>query len=480
MKKLTFLFFLVFLGTSSIAQISEFKIHSNGLIYNKRTVEKLHHIVDSLNVKFVSCDLTRDYNSKYQTIGNSVLIKGQKSSKNAINQLKQGISWDEFVRKFSPKIDTGLLIVKYEYQNYNDDLIVDYSSIQLADDFDYEISFRKDEENSHLNGNWVFAKIRNKSLRAFYLPNRLESDILPFRFSRLVQYSNCMIDTTSSVIYDDANRDYMWEQEAGVHTTNFMRYANNLNRRNQYLANYSDTTQAYWDDYEKWDSLKFDLIDLKLPDDEFQNLLTKAAEEAIQEKYSFNEFEGYVERYLSREIALELKRNRRVIGSCSMDSSPREHIKEIALLSAVTAKWEVFLKSHLDIMNDNVNRVSDGSWAWEQRDTYIKELEVLEINVIDLLLGISLRIENPSKNHYYGSISRVGRALSEYSNKEELEKVALELIGAEDLDNFNRLLTYYLLVNYRNNLKEEQDIKRVDKTLEIAKNELPRFIGSRL
>ena len=83
-------------------------------------------------------------------------------------------------------------------------------------------------------------------------------------------------------------------------------------------------------------------------------------------------------------------RETRVVGSCSMDSSPREHAINIAMLSAETTDWSVFLRAHLDIMNDRFDRVSDGSYAWKDRNTYIKELEQLDINVSDLIFGKSL------------------------------------------------------------------------------------------
>jgi hypothetical protein len=63
--------------------------------------------------------------------------------------------------------------------------------------------------------------------------------------------------------------------------------------------------------------------------------------------YASNDtFEEYVARYVSAAEALELKRNRRVIGGCSMDNSPRIHAQNIAILSAETTKWEIFLRSH--------------------------------------------------------------------------------------------------------------------------------------
>jgi hypothetical protein len=99
-----------------------------------------------------------------------------------------------------------------------------------------------------------------------------------------------------------------------------------------------------------------------------------------------------------KEKLLDEMRSTRVIGRCSQDDSPREHAVNIALLSAETNNWEVFIKAHLDILNDSFDRMSDGSYAWNRRKTYIREIEDLNIDVEDLILGISLRIENPENN----------------------------------------------------------------------------------
>lgn len=177
---------------------------------------------------------------------------------------------------------------------------------------------------------------------------------------------------------------------------------------------------------------------------------------------------------------LEKMRSTRVVGSCSQDDSPRLHAVNIALLSAETYNWGVFLKAHLDIMNDRFERLSDGSYAWANRNTYIKELEMLNINVIDLILGISFRIENPVSNHYYGSIGRIGRALAETNNREQVEETILSLITDNELDDYNRLLFYFLFRNYNYYIQDET-IKTENSTkLANAAKTLPDYFANRL
>jgi hypothetical protein len=119
----------------------------------------------------------------------------------------------------------------------------------------------------------------------------------------------------------------------------------------------------------------------------------------------------------------------------------------IAQLSAESFSWDVFLRAHLDIMNDRFRRVSDGSYAWGARNTYIKELEELNINTQDLILGITFRTSNPSDNHYFGSIRRLGRAIAESRDLQKFRSEILLGIRDEQLDVYNRVLLFYLFAN---------------------------------
>ena len=168
------------------------------------------------------------------------------------------------------------------------------------------------------------------------------------------------------------------------------------------------------------------------------------------------------------------------MGSCSMDQRPRNHAVNIALLSAETANWEVFLRSHLNIMNDRFERASDGSYAQATRNTYIRELEELEINVPDLMLGISIWVENPGKHHYFGNISRVGRALSETRHATEIEKSILEMVSDNNLDTYNRVLMYYLFLNYNQYLTDKNQQQKNAERLTEAVKTLPAYMATRI
>lgn len=199
---------------------------------------------------------------------------------------------------------------------------------------------------------------------------------------------------------------------------------------------------------------------------------TKLKKDMVDDTYGLPKNWRSLDKSKQEKILDEL-RGTKVVGMCSMDDSPRNHAKDIALISAETAKWEVFLKAHLDIMNDRFERVTDGSYAYGRRLTYIKELEELNINVIDLLLGISLRIDNAAENHYYGSINRLGRAIAETKNRALFEKEMIEGVSNTNLDMYNRILFFFLYDNYVYHLKDEVTKKASQDSLNEVTETLP-------
>jgi hypothetical protein len=292
-----------------------------------------------------------------------------------------------------------------------------------------------------------------------------------------------MVDTSTQVFYEKADRSDVGNgNEELSKSKEFIDYIHKLTNRPEYNTESNDKDyEIYSKKYQLWDSLRISMVDsLRNKDEKFNKLLNEAVKEAIIKGATNDEFEEYVGLYYSKKAELELKRNRIVIGGCSQDNGPRVHALNIAKLSAETINWEIFLRSHLDIMNDRFERLSDGSYAWGQRKTYIKELEVLEINVLDLLLGISLRIENPSNNHYFGSIGRLGRALSETNKSTEIESKMLQMVSDNKLDDYNRILIYYLFLNYNNNLDDQQkQIINKEKLMKAVKT-LPEYLATKI
>lgn len=403
MKQLS-LILILFSTLNIFAQRGDLDIQSNGYIYSEKAMDKLKHVVDSLNLKYRSCEFNLEFYSKSQTLAYIVIVDSDKINQ-AKKDIKDQISFEDFLVKYpNAKIQKNQLVLRWQTKNFEGKEIINFKHYDLESDYGFnvnteELNLYKDD----LQGKWLLqnkdAYSEKKQLKAFYFPNKFEVQKLPEKYAAMIGYADCMIDTTTSKFKEDAEYGYMHLPE-------------------------------------NWSKL------------------------SLQKQSNL----------------LDELRSTKVIGQCSQDDSPRIHALNIALLAAETYNWQIFLKSHLDIMNDRFERRSDASYAWGQRLTYIKELEEIDINVPDLLMGISLRIENANPHHYYGSIGRIGRAFSESVYREKIEESILSAISDPSLDDFNRLICYYLFDNYIYYI-EDEDLQKQNtlKLMEAVKNMPPYF-----
>ncbi|WP_420551966.1 hypothetical protein [Tenacibaculum aiptasiae] len=403
MKKRILILIIVFTFQYSIAQNGEFEIQENGLIYSESTINKLKKVVDSLNLNFKTCNVQKKFKSKYQIVGHKINIE-KHNVKEAKRDIENNIDIDLFQKKYpKAKITRNVLIVKYNYKNYQNKDVVEFTMINLNNGYNSKLKFNKKTDKYKVENlsKWIFKYHKKDSyseeeISAFYFPNKMESKTLPVQYAKMISYADCLIDTTTTKFKDD---------------------------------------------------LKFGRVDLP------KNW--KKQHKKKQEKL------------------LDKLRSTRVVGSCSQDSRPRKHAINIAMVSAETQNWKIFLRAHLDVMNDRFERVSDGSYAFGERKTYIKELEELNINVLDLIIGTSLRVENPSENHYNGDIRRIGRALSETKNKSKVENQLFEIIENKKLDLYNRVLCFYIMKNYIYNHIEQNEKNRLKTKLKRSIKNFP-------
>lgn len=489
---LSFLPFLPFLSLPSVvfAQSGEFKTFENGLIYNPITMQKLTKIVDSLQLKYRFCEVGRTYRARYQAVG--TYLKVSENSEKAETDIAAGIDLEVFLQKY-PKTELErnlLLITEFNNQAENDS-VSKIRSIPIQGEFDHQIPLNNTEIIGYyaipLVRHWVAQRTELGELEAFYISKPFESKPMTERYGRIAQFVECMVDTTTQVLLAGATREFELDDNDKTKVGAFLKLVNTFDGKPAYeaykLPSGSFDYEKYDLDYKKWDSLRLSYLDEKLSQtDTFKLALTAAVKEAVANGLPNSQLEFYAGRYQNKAAELQLKRKRAVLGAGSMDAGARIHTRSIAVLAAETANWEVFLRAHLDILNDRLDHLSDqNSYALNTRETYIKELENLGIDVPNLMLGICLRIENPSQNHYYGDVGRVGRALAETGQTEAVEKLLFEAIADAELDDYNRLLAYHLFLSYNLSLKNPAQMTANELRLKrVCKEKIPAYLYEKI
>ncbi len=483
-------FFIFMLKTSSFGQEGEFKTFENGLIYNPITMQKLGKIVDSLQLKYRFCEVGRTYRARYQAVG--TYIKVSEGVKKAANDIFMDPSLATFLEK-NPKthLERDLLLITEFNNQAENDSISKIRTIPIQGEFDHQIPLNNNDIISYyavpLTRHWITQRNELGELEAFYISRQFESKPMVERYGHIAQFVECMVDTTTQVLLAGATREFELDENDKTKVGEFLKIVNTFDNKPNYekykLENGSFDYEKYDIEFKKWDSLRLQHIDNVLgKTPEFKKALEDAVQDAMRSGLPNSQLEYYAGKYYNKASELLLKRKRAVLGAGSMDASARIHTRSIAVLAAETANWEVFLRSHLDILNDRLDHLSDqNSYALNTRETYIKELELLGIDVPSLMLGICLRIENPSQNHYYGDVGRVGRALAETGQAEAVEKLLLETIADSELDDYNRLLAYHLFLTYNLSLKNEA--KKTENELRlkrICKEKMPRHLNEKI
>ncbi|MBL0742070.1 hypothetical protein [Chryseolinea lacunae] len=463
---------LASLCLTGYGQNGEFTTYKNGLIYDEGTMNRLGVIVDSLNLQFKSCSVSKPHNALPQ--GNATFVSLEGHAAEARKAIAKGMSLREFRKKFRSATFTEVWIIKSRYADDGEELIR-YRALPQGNGDELSFSVKRGPETDKTSG-WVVGPYED--FLAVYIDN-LRTSPLPQTYARLVQYVDCMIDTTAEIFlpgatYDD--RFFSDSLEENLKAKQFTAWAESFPGK-PHIPSYDDRKNtpreelhkiylAYARSYRTWDSLRLVNLDNKMRNSpQYATMLKEACDDAMTRHTSDDALEFYVARYISRKDALQLMRSRMVMGACSQDQSPRVHAMNICRLAAETAQWDIFLRSHLNIMNDRFERASDGSYAWLGRKTYLRELEELKIDAVDLLLGTSFRVANITGNHYWGSISRTGRALSDAKDKDALEKNVLSIVQDNTLDLYNRMLMAYVFDNYAYNLADEKRKKAATKNL---------------
>ena len=150
--------------------------------------------------------------------------------------------------------------------------------------------------------------------------------------------------------------------------------------------------------------------------------------------------------------------------------TPRLAEIHIAYLAAELGNWPVFLQAQLSLAIDPSGHYPDSPRRWD-RSCFLRELEALDIDVDDILLGNLLVAPWPDPGFHRARL--LGRALAlEGGDRTLLEETVLKLIADEGLDDYHRLAMHYLFLNYVSFLPADSwrnealtKLERADETL---------------
>jgi len=193
---------ILLLFITSISSAQEFKIFENGLIYSPQTMHRLALIVDSLNLKFKTCEQVSVYYSKNQARGHHIWLDSM--AEDAREFIQTNPDFQSFVKKYPfTEFTEDLLIVQHKTNNESGQSIHKY--ISYPKDHKISVPYTERHMTSGQTGNWVYlfydmSDYKKASvLEAFFIEIPFHAKPLPPQYSRMIQYVDCMVDTTNTI-----------------------------------------------------------------------------------------------------------------------------------------------------------------------------------------------------------------------------------------------------------------------------------------
>ncbi len=117
-------------------------------------MKQLEYIVDSLNLKFRSCNINTTYYSKYQATGHYIRLD-EGNVEAAVRDMKKNISFEDFLKKYpKTKVDSNLLVIKFKYKNYQNNDEVEFCTINQS--HGVIIEEKPEIYDQLVNGKWIF------------------------------------------------------------------------------------------------------------------------------------------------------------------------------------------------------------------------------------------------------------------------------------------------------------------------------------
>jgi hypothetical protein len=461
-------------------------------IINESDIPKLDSIINDLEGNYSQSETPNFYSLPQTSATYFEIIT--KEPNNFLAELKKSENIKQLQNKFKGlQVDKDLLIIKNDYLNYKKEKKLQIKSFEIGksqrhiiDSQNYEIEiFSNKKQNNRIyfssyQEKWSKHK-ESTIIKGFYLNEEFKSVTIPKKLSDWINYTDLIVKPETSIFYDNDDKSNEFKPYNITIIDSLVRYYEL--KTNKPLYRKEQDYIARRNELNEWQSKKEKFADsLYNNDSNFKNLLLEALDYAEKNRVSNGDLEDFTTQLISKKRALELMRQNRQVGTCSFDNGPIVQQKRIASLASKTQDWNVFIKSFLNIMNDNVSRNANSNIASNARKTYIEELAKLDIDIDKILLGSNVRINDTIRTHYFSDGSKIAKAYANLnSDKQEyFENTTFEIIKDKEIDAFNKLHFYNTLKNYQYFVKDSIKKIQLEKDIKNLFPFLPKEIKSRI
>jgi hypothetical protein len=178
----------------------EFATQDNGLMYSTEAIGKLKQMVEQQNIRYKTCPLNKTYHSYGQSNIIQLTFRSKTNDlKSIINSLKNNTSYNKLITNYKSYLISSDTDKKIILSPYKEDK---YLSGDPSSGFD---SYYVGTKNLALH-KWTYDYSKkdeyteNYELEAFFLKKEFISIPINEEYAKLIQYVDCMVDTTTLVM----------------------------------------------------------------------------------------------------------------------------------------------------------------------------------------------------------------------------------------------------------------------------------------
>ncbi|TXD48015.1 hypothetical protein [Polaribacter sp. IC073] len=471
-----------------IITLISYNIYAQNKIVNESDIPKLNSIIKSLEKTYLENEIP-SFKSLPQTTANYFKIITKKPN-DFLHSLNNAEDFEQLVKENpSLQIDRELLIIKNIGVNYKKEKKIEIKSFEIGQNQSHLIKINYNDSINNSNIKFLYSihketwsKYKDASIiQGFYLINKFKSINIPEEYANWLYYTDIIVKPETSIFYDKNKKSNSYSPYKKTVIDSLVSYYQTKTNKPPYRKEQDYTSRRK--ELNDWQSKKEKFSDSLFRNDKhFKKLLLETLTYAEENKVSNGDLEDFTAQLISKKRALNLMRQNQQVGSCSFDNGPIIQQKRIASISSQTQNWGVFIKSFLNVMNDNVSRNANSNIASNARKTYINELAKLNLSLNKILLGSNLRVQNTNQKHYFSNGSKIAKAYANLESKYQkyFENIILEIISNKSMDAFNKLHFYNTYKNYQYFLKDSLKIKNVENNIIKLIPFLPTEIKSRI
>lgn len=429
-------------------------------LYDSVVINQLKSLYEEKEELFYSCVNDRSYTSL--AIGTATFIDAGEFTKDSSKDLIDNKPDLEVLKKKMPglKVFYNVPVVRHQYVDYKGNVKYRYTAYTYLKPNTYngdKYAAKGYLVDGYHSSNGMYHR------NAIWLNDDFANVAIPQKYADLINYIDCVISPESKIFtlsqhYPKAPKKHFYlDTEIDTlmsyvsHKVDLPQLATEKRPNSDILSRKSIEKNRKIRTIRK--RMQLDWVSkYGSTDTTFLNLYHQA-KYSDYDNYQSDFFEEMVNVLDGPEAVLQLKRSRVVHGSCSMDNKPVNHLKNIAKYAVLANNWNVFVRSHMDIVNDRFSSVVYSNYGEMSRNTPIIAFVKIGMNLAKLFCGSILTAADCRKNHYQSGSQRIGRAISNLQNPQPCLSILRDMIKDDHLDIHNRMIAWHTLASYISHTK---------------------------